>query len=605
MKARAAFNRRQVHAAALAGLSSPGWLLASACAPRASPPGAVAWTGGWVGQDPARGHALRGAPGRAAGASAHANNQPHDVTYRVSVVVVGAGVAGLAAARALRRAGIDDVVVLELEAEAGGNARGHTMGGLPCPLGAHYLPVPDDRLPALREWLGELGLMTHAHGRWHAEQAHRCHAPQERLWVDGQWVEGLLPPADPGSERAAHYARFAEAVVTATHRASFTLPMGHGAWTRGHDALDAVTFGRWLAAQGLTDEGLLGYLDYACRDDFGAGIATVSAWAGLHYFASRHGFRAPVDARDETAFTNEASGADDDDAGVFTWPEGNARLTRALAGGLGARLHTGQLVTQVSSSRHGARVDAIDVGSGDGAANVAATPSGVPASSAHAGRGRRVRYLASQVIVAAPLHVAARIVDAPIGGVLLEAASQVVHAPWLVANLQLRSGLDDRTGAAPAWDNVLFARAGESDALGYVDATHQRLSPLRGATVLTAYWALGRDGGTGLQQQRRALLEQPWQAWSQRVVDDLARAHPDLPSRLARVDLTRYGHAMVIPRPGTRSLLERLGLHHFRRDDRVHLAHSDLAGYSVFEEAFAFGHAAGVGVASLLGRSAG
>ncbi len=581
------FNRRQSHAAVLAAMVGPGWLL-SACAPRGVLSTGVAWVGGWVGQDVARGHALREMSPQGLGGDGHSV----DVTHRVSVVVVGAGVAGLVAARALRQAGVDDFVVLDLEREAGGNARGHAMGGMQCPLGAHYLPVPDDRMPTMRDWLAELGLMSHSHGRWHADQAHRCHAPQERLWFEGRWVEGLLPPADDDTERASQYARFADAVARAASTLTFSMPMAQGTWTHGHAALDAITFAQWLAQQGLQDEALLGYLDYACRDDFGAGIHTVSAWAGLHYFASRHGFRAPASGSGGSSIDSTSSGQvlvddDDDDAGVFTWAEGNARLTRALAADVGDRMRTGQLVTKVVASRHEVHVDALDVADVD-ASNF---------------RPRRHRFIAAQVIVAAPLHVAARVVDAPIGAALREAARQVVHAPWLVANLQLRSSLDDRSGAAPAWDNVLFSRAGESDALGYVDATHQRLSPLRGATVLTAYWALGRDGAGDMTQQRRALLEQPWSTWSQRVVDNLSRAHPDLPSRLVRVDLARYGHAMAMPRAGTRTQLERWRLHHVRRDQRVHLAHSDLAGYSVFEEAFAFGHAAGVDVARLLGRS--
>ena len=57
-----------------------------------------------------------------------------------------------------------------------------------------------------------------------------------------------------------------------------------------------------------------------------------------------------------------------------------------------------------------------------------------------------------------------------------------------------------------------------SPGLGYVDAQHQSLVPVRGATVLSAYWALNIE-------QRRALLEQPWSTWARRVIDDLATAN--------------------------------------------------------------------------------
>ena len=74
---------------------------------------------------------------------------------------------------------------------------------------------------------------------------------------------------------------------------------------------------------------------------------------------------------------------------------------------------------------------------------------------------------------------------------------------------------------------------------------HQSLRPVAGPTVLTAYWALGHGERTRLAAQRQALLDEPWSTWSRRVVDDLARAHPD------------------------------------------------LAGYSIFEEAFTLGQATG------------
>ena len=153
------------------------------------------------------------------------------------------------------------------------------------------------------------------------------------------------------------------------------------------------------------------------------------------------------------------------------------------------------------------------------------------------------------------------------------------HAPWLVANLRLDSALADRPGPAPSWDNVRY----RSPTLGYVDAAHQSLLPYAGPTVLTSYWALGGDTSAELLAERARLLKEPWSAWANAVVQDIAVAHPDLVSKLTRVDLMRYGHAMSIPLPGMhrsaalRSLAE--------VQPRVQFAHSDLSGYSVFEEA--------------------
>src|SRR5689334_10657569 len=63
-------------------------------------------------------------------------------TRRARVVVVGAGVAGLSAAWRLRRAGFDELVVLELESEPGGNARWGRNAVSAYPWGAHYVTLP-------------------------------------------------------------------------------------------------------------------------------------------------------------------------------------------------------------------------------------------------------------------------------------------------------------------------------------------------------------------------------------------------------------------------------------------------------------------------------
>jgi hypothetical protein len=84
------------------------------------------------------------------------------------------------------------------------------------------------------------------------------------------------------------------------------------------------------------------------------------------------------------------------------------------------------------------------------------------------------------------------------------------------------------------------------------------------------------------------------------VVDDLRAVHPDLPDKLRRVDLARHGHAMSIPAPGVRGHPALAALREGRGTPRLHWAHADLAGYSVFEEAFTLGDAAGRAAARAL-----
>jgi len=160
-----------------------------------------------------------------------------------------------------------------------------------------------------------------------------------------------------------------------------------------------------------------------------------------------------------------------------------------------------------------------------------------------------------------------------------------------VANLHIDEVLHDLGGAPPSWDNVIHGSA----SLGYVNALHQSLRPYPGPTVLTSYWALGGDTPAQLQAQRARLLRDDWSRWSRTVLDDLSSAHPDLPAKVKRMDLTRYGHAMSIPLPGVRSSPALKALSHAQgqvREGRVRFAHSDLSGYSVFEEAYFHGASA-------------
>ena len=132
--------------------------------------------GGFAGVDVARGHALRDGAACA---------KAPDSSARTRVVIAGGGVAGLAAARALRLAGIEDFALLELEDEAGGNSRAGMLKGIACPLGAHYLPLPGDDAAEVQDLLEELGLRRRVAGRWEYDERHLCHSPQERLLLPG------------------------------------------------------------------------------------------------------------------------------------------------------------------------------------------------------------------------------------------------------------------------------------------------------------------------------------------------------------------------------------------------------------------------------------
>lgn len=528
-------------------------------------------SGGWAEDPLAAGHAWRDHPQTAPAGSPLAG--------RMDVAIVGGGVAGLAAARALMRAGVDDVRLFEMDTAPGGNSRGHRVLGLPCPSGAHYLPQPGPRAHEVRELLFDLGLLRLEAGRAVADERHLCHSPQERVFANGRWQAGLLPREGATPRTLEQSRRFARLVREATPL-GFAIPTHRAAWRPALAALDAQPFAQWLQAQGLDDPWLIAVLDYACRDDYGAGVAAVSAWAGLHYFASRHGFPAPGEA-------------EDDAEPVFTWPEGNAWLTERLARPLGDRILSGEAVTRLEPGLHAVRIHAAP-GAG-GAARV---------------------WEARQAIVCTPVFIAQRLLAgaSDAAAPLAAAARHLRHAPWLVSQLHLREPLLERVDTALAWDNVPLAPGATAESaagtlaqglrlppgLGWVNAAHQSLQPVaQGPMVLTHYWALGSADPAVTAARRAALRDAPWTDWAHAVLAELHAAHPDVNRQVDRIELHRRGHAMATPTPGTRShpALAALARPAF---GRLHFAHADLSGYSVFEEAYTHGLRAGQAAARAL-----
>lgn len=303
-------------------------------------------------------------------------------------------------------------------------------------------------------------------------------------------------------------------------------------------ALDRIAFAEWLSANGFESSYLRWYADYACRDDYGARATDTSAWAGLHYFAGRPG---------ET-----------EDDGPLTWPEGNGWIARRLIAKLQPHLRTGSPVYAIArdGKRWRVRTEAAD-------------------------------YLAERVIFAAPTFLAPYLIEgAP-------KAEGFVYSPWLTANLTL-DRLPIARGSERAWDNVIY----DSPALGYVVATHMSLRTVENRSVWTYYWPLADQTP---EQARMQLLEKAWSYWRDAILADLSKAHPDIGSCVARIDIMRMGHAMARPVPGFLSSPSRL---RFASGwNGIAFANSDLSGLSLFEEAQARGVNAADRVLRDIGRA--
>lgn len=475
---------------------------------------------------------------------------------RARVAIVGGGIAGLAAAWQLRRRGIEDFQLLELEESAGGNSRSGSNDVSDYPWAAHYVPIPGPEATEVRDLFVELGIITgwDARGRAVYREDYLCHDPQERLFLQGRWQEGLVPVLGMGAGERAETERFTARMASLRGgrgpdgRPWFTLPVERCSSDPAMRELDRLTFAAWLDREGFRAAGLRWYCDYCCRDDFGLPAAGVSAWAGVHYFAARHG-----------EASNAGPGA------VVTWPSGNGWLVKRLSRPLGPRLHTGCAAARLDPGKDFVAVEYF-----------------------HAASGTTRRLEAEQVILAVPWFIARRLL--PQGAGSADAGIAPVYAPWVVANLTVESFPPGR-GAAPAWDNVIQG----ARSLGYVNAGHQSLHPVPRATVLTWYRPLDDEPP---EEARRKALARRWEEWRDLVFDDLSTAHPDLADRTRTLDVMVWGHGMVAPVPGYVWDARRVGAE--RPLPRVHRAHSDVSGLSLFEEAWTRGVRTGDAVAAEL-----
>jgi protoporphyrinogen oxidase len=475
---------------------------------------------------------------------------------RAGVVIVGGGVAGLAAAWRLLRAGFEDFVLLELEAEPGGTARsGEEHGVVPYPWGAHYLPAPQRGNRALVALLDELGVLEgeDAEGEPVVAEQFLCRDPEERVFYRGRWYEGLYLHAGATADDARQLQLFNAEVDRwgawrdAKGRRAFAIPVANCSDDAEATALDRVSMGEWMRGRGLTSERLRWLVDYGCRDDYGLTLEQASAWAGLFYFASRM----------------KAPGAEAQP--LITWPEGNGRLVRHLYEKARARVRLGLAVADVRTFE----VESRGVESRGGVEVVAV---------GRDGRGA-LGFRADRVVFAAPQFLTKYLLKSYREGATPTHVAEFEYGAWMVANLFLSDRPRAGLGFPAAWDNVLY----ESPSLGYVTATHQRGLD-RGPTVFTYYYPLTEQNP---RDARTRLLSAGRDEWAEVVLSDLQRAHRDIRTLTRRLDVMRWGHAMIRPRVGFQWGGARLKAQ--QPFGPVHFAHTDLSGVALFEEAFDHG----------------
>ena len=476
------------HFLRLLALQAAAWSLScgrheggSATDRAASAPGLPAnpHAGRWLGDDFTLGHRIRD--------GAHPPWSEGALAEAADVLVVGAGISGLAAACELAREG-RRVTILEQAAEIGGNSKSARWGDIEYAIGAAYFtrPDPGSRLEKLYR---ELGVLEHARPVGHGD-----------VFSQGRLMREFWTGATAGGDAAAIAAtRRVAAVFHDLYEQRYPAipwtPATKG-WTRRQfERADRTPFAAWLDEVAAPPD-VRTFCEYYCWSSFGASASEVSSYAGLNFLTAEFGE-------------------------VFALPGGNASIARSLADlarRRGVRIVTGTAAGRVTQSRAGVEVATLN------------------------GEGVR-RFPARAAVLAVPRFVVRRIVaDFP------EPRATLVDAmkwrAYVVANVLLAKRPE------PLWYDAYRIEPLEVEGAGWTDLVlADYVADARpGYAVLTAYRALAFDAGRpslladdSLAAHREAVRRDlaPWLAalgLEERDVVD--------------INLARWGHPLVLAQPG-------------------------------------------------------
>lgn len=488
--------------------------------------------------------------GKIVGASASTGHLLRDHTFgepkeseSKQIVIVGAGISGLSAGRHLLKNNITDFVILDLEEHAGGNSSSGANRISQYPWGAHYIPLPNNNLTEYLSFLSEANVITgyDTAGLPIYNEYFLCQDPEERLYINGKWQDGLVPKLGLKDAELAEFHKFFllmnefKEMKGKDGKDAFSIPVDTSSKDERFVELDKITMSEWMKRHNFSCDYIKWYVNYCTKDDFGTTSDNISAWAGIHYFASRKGK------------SNNASYND-----VLTWEQGNGFLVQHLQKDLNQKIKTKSLAVSVKYKGENVEINYFDV------------------------QTKTLKsYTAKNCILAVPQFVAARLLEDKRRQVLVK--ENMHYVPWMVANLTVRH-TEERNGQPASWDNVIY----ESESLGYVDATHQQLQQRKDKRNLTYYLPLTYADP---EIARRKAYQTSHAEWTEKIMDDLQKVHPDIREQTENIDIMVWGHAMVQPGPGMihgdlrKKLAESI-------HEKIHFAHTDIAGISIFEEGF-------------------
>lgn len=477
---------------------------------------------------------------------AHQLQHPVDIPKEfekkdVEVLIVGSGISGLSAAWHLEQSHPDlKLKILELSDHPGGNSFGESNNRYAYPWAAHYLPIPGLHQKEILFFLEKTDILTHWENNlpvYHSD--YLCFDNKERLYLNGYWQDGLVPDHHLPEKDRKEIKRFMDLVHSlrekrdSKERYYFDIPVHRSSVENEYFHLKDQTAFSWLKENNYSSPYLHWYLDYCCADDFGGGIQHCSAWALLHYFASRKG-RCIQGGYDE----------------LLTWPEGNYFLVKCFLSLIKTRIEHGEIALHIQKTANGYEVYHLNTKC-----------------------KQWTRTTCRHLVLNTPMHVCRKLLPSLNNEFNRE---YFMSFPWIVANIILNKP-EEKQGMELSWDNVQYGL----NSLGFIHSGHQSVSMAKGELVLTYYKALHE---TEARKERNLLSNKTTQELSNAILAEMKKVYPSIEESLRSIQIRTLGHGMICPKPG---LLFSPELKEFQNGkDGLYFCHTDFCGMSMFEEAF-------------------
>ncbi len=416
----------------------------------------------------------------------------YPITHKLQTeyLIVGGGIAGMSAAFKLRD---QDFRLFELSDILGGSSSGGVHGNTPLCHGAHYdLSYPSNYGKEALQLLEELGIIQYDQfsdsWKFNDKKYLISKNKESQTFAYGEFRHDVLPD---GAEKVA----FVELMKSYSGK----MPMPTRLIDEDFRKLNNVSFLQWLQQKFSISEEFIEGLDYHMKDDYGAGANTVSALAGIHYFACRPYYTKPVE--------------------LFSPPEGNYYFIKKIYDNLPKdRIATAHLVKSIREEVDGFEVEVVNA-----AEKTIALVS--CKKIIYAGHKHALKYIFAK--------------DYPI-------FQKTEYAPWVVVNFVLNSSwentayLSDRQAF---WQNEIISE--DKSLLGFVDSQAQ-FSTDEAKRVFTVYFCFKSE-----EREMMSLIGERKQVFVEQTLNHLEKYFDkSLKKYIAKVIIKQMGHAMPIPKPG-------------------------------------------------------